>query len=61
MNYAAERPSDSSNDDDDGAPLPVAYGAQLASPTDDQDERALRDYAAYQRRLAAQVNSEGSS
>ena len=52
MNYAAERPSDSSNDDD-GAPLPVAYGAQLASPTDDQDERALRDYAAYQRRLAA--------
>ena len=52
VNYAAERPSDSSNDDD-GAPLPVAYGAQLASPTEDQDERALRDYAAYQRRLAA--------
>ena len=50
VNYAAECPSDSSHDDD-GAPLPVAYGAQLA--TDDQDERALRDYAAFQRHLAA--------
>ena len=31
------------------------HGAQLASPTDpaDHDERALHDYAAYQRRLAA--------
>ena len=30
VNYAAERPSDSS-DDDDGAPLLVAFGAQLSS------------------------------
>ena len=54
VNYVAESPSDSSSDDG-GAPLPVAYGAQLASPTDpaDQDECALRDYAADQRRLAA--------
>ena len=52
VNYAGERPSDSSNDDD-GAPLSVAYGALPAPITDpaDEDERALRDYAAHQSRI----------